>query len=82
MAVPAGVIERPASVAEVQARTTARSFQARRRRRQRLVHWTIFAVLIVIAAIFIFPFFWVLSSSLQTTLEANSLPLTDRKSVV
>jgi multiple sugar transport system permease protein len=76
MAVPAGVIERPASVAEVQARTTARSFQARRRRRQRLVHWTIFAVLIVIAAIFIFPFFWVLSSSLQTTLEANSLPLT------
>lgn len=76
MAVPAQVIERPVTVPETQVRTTSRGFHARRRRRQRIVHWTIFGVLVVIAAIFIFPFFWVFSSSLQTTLEANSLPLT------
>lgn len=45
-------------------------------RRRRLFHWVIFAVLVVVSAIFIFPFFWVVSSSFQSTAEANSLPLT------
>lgn len=48
----------------------------RSRRRRRFGHWLILAALIVISALFLFPFFWVLSSSFQTTREANALPLT------
>jgi multiple sugar transport system permease protein len=48
----------------------------RRQRRRDVGRWIIFAVLVLLALIFLFPFFWVLSSSLQTTVEANSLPLT------
>jgi multiple sugar transport system permease protein len=48
----------------------------RQRRRRQIGRWVILAVLVVIALVFLFPFFWVVSSSLQTTLEANSLPLT------
>ncbi len=47
-----------------------------RKGRRHVGSWIIFAVLVVIALIFLFPFFWVFSSSLQTTVEANSLPLT------
>lgn len=48
----------------------------RSRRRRRVAHWVIFAVLVIVSLVFLFPFFWVLSSSLQSTLEASSLPLT------
>lgn len=49
---------------------------ARRAGRHKVAHWVIFGVLVVLSGIFLFPFFWVVSSSLHTTLEADSLPLT------
>ena len=36
----------------------------------------IFAILCVLAVMFLFPFFWIISSALQTTQQQQSLPLT------
>ncbi|MGW0229838.1 carbohydrate ABC transporter permease [Actinopolymorpha singaporensis] len=54
----------------------ARSGQARVARRRGAGRSAIFAVLLVTTAFFLFPFFWVVTTSLQSTHEQQSLPLT------
>jgi multiple sugar transport system permease protein len=47
-----------------------------RPKRGSVTSWAFFGILVVVTIIFLFPFYWIVSSSLQTTREASSLPLT------
>lgn len=58
-------------------RTGSRSATPRRRsRRFKAGRIAIFATLAVVTAFFLFPFYWVVSTALQTTVEQQALPLT------